>query len=179
MRLFFLLALCSTAAMAKDIGVYGPADPALHAALMATPGVRAYDVVAYTKCAPADVACLGGVARRAGMDSVVTLDGRLLREVSADGALVSQRQWPLAAPAAAVSAAPVATARSQAARVLLGSGVALLAGAAGTALYATYGGGSAASSIAGALAVTGAGALVFSGLVVALTPSGAMVSGSF
>ena len=91
---------------------------------------------------------------------------------------------PLAssAPLAAVSAAaPIPQPRATAARVLFGSGLALLASGAGVALYSgtPVGASTGAGLVAAALAATGAGAMVAGGLLVALTPSGAALHGEF
>jgi hypothetical protein len=91
---------------------------------------------------------------------------------------------PVAAPVplAAVSAAPpVSQPRAMAARVLFGSGLALLAAGAGAAVYSGTAAGSRGNAglAAAALAATGAGAMLAGGLLVALTPSGAALRGEF
>jgi len=91
-----------------------------------------------------------------------------------------------AAPAAPLEAV-VATAevvsrpRATAARVLVASGIALLASAGGVALYSNVvpSGSRSAAIAASALAATGAGAIVAGGLLVALTPSGIALHGEF
>lgn len=91
---------------------------------------------------------------------------------------------PEVAPLAAVSATPVPVGepRRQASRILLASGVALLATAGGLGLYTgstAATGPRTAGYAAAALAATGAGAIVAGGLLLALTPSGAALHGEF
>ena len=102
-------------------------------------------------------------------------------------------QDALAGPLLASSAPMSIAARWHAADLLLVSGVALLAGAAGTALYANMAstepraaGDPAAANrshkatlFAIGLAATGAGAIAAGGLVLALTPDAALVQGRF
>jgi len=304
-RLFLAALGCSTAALAapERIGLYPLALPGgqeqlggrlaaqLHDGAADLPGVRAFDLVAHSTCAPDEGACLSAAARRAGLEVMIsaaitaTSSGYLwrLREFDAQGKVLNEARGetrggplvlagdlergvcetlgaapcdgeltvagaggmeahvivdgadrgaaPLTArlavgrhtvklgaderrvrisyartarlyaamragapalleeseprpvPALAVAAQPqpaVIEARSRAARVLFGSGLSLLAVAAGAGLYATSAGGaSTTAEVARMLAITGAGALVGAGLVVALTPSGAMVEGSF
>lgn len=87
-----------------------------------------------------------------------------------------------AAPLAAVSAAaPAPQPRATAARLLFGSGLALLVAGAGVALYSGTSAGAQthAGLAAAALAATGAGATLAGGLLLALTPSGAALHGEF
>jgi hypothetical protein len=87
-----------------------------------------------------------------------------------------------AVPRAAVAAAasPADGPHARASRILFGSGLAFLATAGGLALYSSQAGGhDTASIVSAALAATGAGAIVGSGLLLALTPSGAALQGSF
>jgi hypothetical protein len=100
----------------------------------------------------------------------------------ADGPVLLDQPDTVPLPALTATAEPpVAEARSRAARILFGGGVALLGVAAGTALYATYATDAShtAASFATALAITGAAAVAGAGLVLALTPSGAAVEGRF
>ena len=98
-------------------------------------------------------------------------------------ALIDAADAASAAPlAAVVAAAPeVSQPRATAARVLLASGIALLATAGGVALYSNVApsGSRSAAIAASALAATGAGAIVAGGLLVALTPSGVALRGEF
>jgi hypothetical protein len=297
--LTLIAALLCTAAAPERLGLYPLALPdgrteladriaaQLHEGAADLPGVRAFDLVAHSSCAPDEGPCLAAAARRAGLDAMLSAaieatahgylwhlrefaaaDGELLHEargetnggpldlggdlergvcvvsgaatcegeLSIGGALdvhlfvdgTDRGPPPLSArlavgrhsvklgaderrvrisyartarlfaglragapalleredpPALALAAAPQANvieARSEAARILFGGGLALLAGAAGTSLYATSASDAhGAAGVASILALTGAAALAGAGLVVALTPSGAAVSGSF
>src|SRR5438477_3708605 len=210
-RLFFAALLASTAAFAgpRLIGLYPlPAEfrllaPRLHDAVGAVPGVRAYDLIAHSACAPDEGECLAGAARRAGLDAMISADvtdGRwYLREfAAADGALLHEssgddlaraaceaaggtdcRREALARVAAEVMQSPVIEPRQHAARALFGAGLGLLVAAAGVGVYSIASPSSTANDFARGLAITGAGALAAGGLVVALTPSGISVSGSY
>jgi hypothetical protein len=108
--------------------------------------------------------------------------GRTVQITARDGTLLDDSAPaapPVAAPVEAVSASRPPQQRAQASRALLGSGLGLLAAAVGVGLYAHASPSPAASYAAYALAATGAGAVVGAGLLLALTPSGAAVQGSF
>lgn len=84
--------------------------------------------------------------------------------------------------AVAAQSSPADPARASAGRVLLGASLALFATAGGIALYtsrAAPGTHDTANIAATALVATGAGALLGSGLLFALSPSGAALQGSF
>ena len=297
--LILIAALLCSSAMPERLGLYPLTLPdgmehlgdrlaaQLHEGAADLPGVRAFDLVAHSSCAPHEGPCLAAAARRAGLDAMLSAaveatprgylwhlrefaaaDGELLHEARGEtrggpldlagdlergvcvvsgaapcegelcvsGALdahlfidgtdrgppplqarlavgrhsvrlgaderrvrisyartarlfaglragapvLLEREDPPTLALVATPQAEVAEARSQAARLLFGGGLALLAGAAGASLYATSASDAhGASGAAAALAVTGAAALAGAGLVVALTPSGAAVSGSF
>ena len=96
-----------------------------------------------------------------------------------DGPALAEGDPPARVPRMAVSAAPEIELRSRAARTLFGAGFGLLAVAAGVGLYATAAHSHSAAVAAQATAVGGAAAFLSGGLVVALTPAGAVMQGSF
>lgn len=155
----------------------------LHARVAALPGMKAFDVLAHSACAPDEIECLAGVAQRSGLDVIVSVEPKTLhaRAIAADGRLLGQSRAAtleqsvcealgarpaVAAPSPSVEVATVrAEPRSTAGTVLLVSGAALLAGSVAAQLL-TH-----SAPLPKMLAATGAGAVVASGLVFSLRGS--------